>query len=83
VESVVESAFIHPVAEISPDAVIGAGTSLSNQVKVRAGARVGAACNIGKNVYIDANRIRLRCLPGTLTVGRCVGTSTASWGIET
>lgn len=50
-----EKVFIHPTAEISPEAIVGPGTSLWNQVQVREGARVGAACNIGKNVYIDAN----------------------------
>jgi UDP-2-acetamido-3-amino-2,3-dideoxy-glucuronate N-acetyltransferase len=50
-----QGCFIHPTAEVSPDAVIGPGTSLWNQVQVRAGVSIGAACIIGKNAYIDAN----------------------------
>jgi acetyltransferase-like isoleucine patch superfamily enzyme len=50
----VDQVYIHPTAEVSPDAIIGPGTSLWNQVQVRAGANIGAGCNIGKNVYIDA-----------------------------
>jgi UDP-2-acetamido-3-amino-2,3-dideoxy-glucuronate N-acetyltransferase len=45
---------IHPTAEVSTEAVIGAGTSIWNQAQVRDGARIGAGCIIGKNVYIDA-----------------------------
>jgi UDP-2-acetamido-3-amino-2,3-dideoxy-glucuronate N-acetyltransferase len=44
---------IHPTAEVSPDAVIGPGTSIWNQVQVREGARIGAGCVIGKNTYVD------------------------------
>ena len=45
---------VHPTAEVSPDAVIGPGTSIWNQAQVREGARVGAGCVIGKNAYLDA-----------------------------
>lgn len=44
---------IHPTADISPEAVIGAGTSIWNQAQVREGARIGSDCVIGKNVYVD------------------------------
>ena len=44
---------VHPTAEVSPDAVIGPGTSVWNQAQVREGARIGADCVIGKNVYVD------------------------------
>ncbi len=44
---------IHPSAEVSPDAIIGAGTSVWNQAQVREGARIGAGCIIGKNAYVD------------------------------
>lgn len=50
-----DQVYIHPTAEVSPDAIIGPGTSLWNQAQVRAGANIGASCNIGKNVYIDAH----------------------------
>jgi acetyltransferase-like isoleucine patch superfamily enzyme len=45
---------VHPTAEVSPEAVIGPGTSIWNQAQVREGARVGSGCIIGKNVYVDA-----------------------------
>ena len=45
---------VHPTAEVSPDAVIGSGTSIWNQAQVREDARIGAECVIGKNVYVDA-----------------------------
>ena len=44
---------VHPTAEVSPDAVIGPGTSIWNQAQVRERARIGADCIIGKNVYVD------------------------------
>ena len=46
---------IHPTAEVSPDAVIGQGTSIWNQAQVREGARIGAGCVIGKNTYVDVD----------------------------
>src|SRR5258707_3770084 len=46
---------IHPAAEVSPEAHIGAGTRIWNQVQVREHAHIGEACNIGKGVYIDAH----------------------------
>ncbi|HEX2884161.1 MAG TPA: acyltransferase [Candidatus Limnocylindria bacterium] len=44
---------IHPTAEVSPEAVVGAGTSIWNQAQVRERAQIGAGCVIGKNVYVD------------------------------
>jgi len=44
---------IHPTAEVSPDAVIGPGSSIWNQAQVREHARIGAGCIIGKNAYVD------------------------------
>lgn len=46
---------IHPTAEVSEAAVIGAGTKIWNQAQVREGARIGERCIISKNVYIDEN----------------------------
>jgi acetyltransferase-like isoleucine patch superfamily enzyme len=46
---------VHPTAEVSPDAVIGDGTSIWNQAQVRERARIGAGCIIGKNVYVDSD----------------------------
>jgi UDP-2-acetamido-3-amino-2,3-dideoxy-glucuronate N-acetyltransferase len=47
--------FIHPTAEVSPEAHIGAGTRIWRQVQVREHAWIGESCNIGKGVYIDAH----------------------------
>lgn len=46
---------IHSAAEVSPEAHIGAGTHIWNQVQVREHALIGEQCNIGKGVYIDAH----------------------------
>jgi acetyltransferase-like isoleucine patch superfamily enzyme len=45
---------IHPTAEVSPQAVIGAGTRIWNHCQVREGARLGRGCILSKDVYIDA-----------------------------
>src|ERR1700680_1355444 len=47
--------YVHPTAEVSPDAQVGAGTRIWRQVHVREHAYVGENCNIGKGVYIDAH----------------------------
>ncbi|HET9999316.1 MAG TPA: acyltransferase [Ktedonobacteraceae bacterium] len=49
------SYFVHPTAEVSPEAHIGAGTRIWRQAHVREQAYVGENCNIGKGVYIDAH----------------------------
>lgn len=45
--------FIHPTAEVSPNAIIGDGTKIWNQAQVREGAQIGRNCIISKDVYID------------------------------
>ncbi len=44
---------IHPTAEVSPEATVGEGTTIWQWVQVREGARVGARCVLGKDVYVD------------------------------
>ena len=44
---------IHPTAEVSPQAVVGDGTSIWHWAQVREGAKIGRHCNVGKDVYID------------------------------
>lgn len=46
------SFYIHPTAEVSPDAHIGAGTRIWRQAHVREHAEIGENCNIGKGVYV-------------------------------
>ena len=48
---------VHPTAEVSPGAVIGDGTSIWHWAQVREGARIGARCNVGKDVYVDVDVI--------------------------
>ncbi len=45
--------FIHPTAEVSPQATIGPGAKIWHQAQVREGARIGANCVIGKGAYVD------------------------------
>ncbi len=47
--------YVHPTAEVSVDAHIGAGTRIWNQEQVREYAYIGEACNIDQGVYIDAH----------------------------
>ena len=44
---------VHPTAEVSQRAEIGAGTRIWHQAQVREGVRIGQNCIIGKGVYID------------------------------
>jgi acetyltransferase-like isoleucine patch superfamily enzyme len=46
------SFYVHPTAEVSPEASIGAGTRIWGQGQVREHAEIGENCNIGKGVYI-------------------------------
>ena len=45
--------FIHPTAEVSPQAIIGPGTRIWHQAQVRERASLGANCIVGKGAYID------------------------------
>ncbi len=45
---------IHPTAEVSASATIGAGTSIWHQAQVRDGAVIGENCILGKGAYVDA-----------------------------
>ena len=47
--------YVHPTAEVSPEAHVGAGTRIWRQAHVREHASIGQSCNIGKGVYIDAH----------------------------
>jgi len=56
---------VHPTAEIEPGAVLGEGTRVWHQGHVRRDAVVGADCNLGKNVFVDAgvvigDRVRIQ-----------------------
>lgn len=45
--------FVHPTAQVSPQATLGAGSRVWNWVQIREGARLGEQCIIAKGVYID------------------------------
>lgn len=45
--------FVHPSANVSPAASIGAGTKIWINVQVRERAVIGAGCIISKDVYVD------------------------------
>ena len=47
--------FVHPTAEVDREALIGAGTKIWHLAYVRAGARLGEECIIGRGVFIDVN----------------------------
>ena len=49
------SFYIHPTAEVSPDAHVGQGTRIWRQAHVREHASIGEQCNVGKGVYIDTH----------------------------
>ena len=46
--------FIHPTADVSPRAEIGAGTVIWHHAQIRENACLGTHCIISKGVYIDA-----------------------------
>ena len=49
------SFYVHPTAEVSPEAQVGRGTRIWRQAHIREGASIGDTCNIGKGVYIDSH----------------------------
>lgn len=46
--------FVHPTAVIDEDVVLGEGTKVWHFVHVSRGARIGARCVLGQNVYVGA-----------------------------
>ena len=49
------SFYVHPTAEVSPNAQVGKGTRIWGQAHVREYASIGEMCNVGKGVYIDSH----------------------------
>ena len=45
--------YIHPTADVSPHATLGAGTRIWHQAQVREGAVLGRNCIVGKGAYVD------------------------------
>jgi UDP-2-acetamido-3-amino-2,3-dideoxy-glucuronate N-acetyltransferase len=48
-----EQPYIHPTADVSPQATIGPGSRIWHQAQVRERASLGANCIVGKGAYID------------------------------
>ncbi len=46
------AAIVHPSADLDDDVELGDGTRVWHLAQVRAGARLGADCNIGRGAYI-------------------------------
>ena len=47
------SARVHPTAELEAEVRVGPGTSIWHRAQVRIGARIGAECVVGRDVFID------------------------------
>ena len=57
-----DNVYIHPTANVSDKALIGAGTKVWINVQVRENAQIGEGCILSKDVYVDhAVRIGDRC----------------------
>jgi UDP-2-acetamido-3-amino-2,3-dideoxy-glucuronate N-acetyltransferase len=48
-----DPAFVHPTADVSPNATVGRGTRIWHQAQAREGAVIGEGCILGKGVYVD------------------------------
>jgi UDP-2-acetamido-3-amino-2,3-dideoxy-glucuronate N-acetyltransferase len=48
-----DQTYIHPSAQVSPQATIGPGTRIWHQAQVRERAKLGANCIVGKGAYVD------------------------------
>lgn len=45
--------YVHPTADVSPEAIIGQGTRIWHQAQIRERVQIGAGCIIGKGAYVD------------------------------
>jgi acetyltransferase-like isoleucine patch superfamily enzyme len=60
-----QDVYIHPTADVSPEAEIGPGTRIWHQAQIREGAELGRECIVGKGAYIDfgvrvGNRVKIQ-----------------------
>ena len=49
------SFYVHPSAQVEPEAQVGTGTRIWHQAHVRTHALIGEMCNIGKGVYVESH----------------------------
>jgi UDP-2-acetamido-3-amino-2,3-dideoxy-glucuronate N-acetyltransferase len=47
------TARVHPSADLEADVQVGPGSSIWHRAQVRGGARIGAECIVGRDVFID------------------------------
>jgi len=47
------TARIHPSADLEPNVDVGPGTTIWHRAQVRTGARIGAQCIVGRDVFVD------------------------------
>jgi acetyltransferase-like isoleucine patch superfamily enzyme len=47
--------FIHPTADVAPDAIVGDGTKIWSHVQIRAQARIGAGCVLGHSSFVGVD----------------------------
>ncbi|MBI2891400.1 MAG: N-acetyltransferase [Nitrospirae bacterium] len=52
-----EEVFIHPTSVVEDPSAVGAGTRIWYFCHLMRGARVGRACNIGQNVFVDSGAV--------------------------
>jgi UDP-2-acetamido-3-amino-2,3-dideoxy-glucuronate N-acetyltransferase len=52
-ELTADDIYIHPTADVSEKATVGAGTRIWHQAQVREGAVIGKGCILGKGAYVD------------------------------
>jgi UDP-2-acetamido-3-amino-2,3-dideoxy-glucuronate N-acetyltransferase len=59
---VTDRTFVHPTADVSPEASVGEGCRIWRQVHIREGAAIGAGSTIGAGVYVGAGvRVGRNC----------------------
>jgi UDP-2-acetamido-3-amino-2,3-dideoxy-glucuronate N-acetyltransferase len=49
------SARVHPSADLEPDVSVGHATAIWQRAQIRRGARIGAECVIGRDVFVDVD----------------------------
>jgi UDP-2-acetamido-3-amino-2,3-dideoxy-glucuronate N-acetyltransferase len=54
-EDLKPSFYVDPLAEVEPEAQVGAGTRIWRQAHIRTRASIGEMCNIGKGVYVESH----------------------------
>lgn len=51
---IVSEPFVHESAWVEPDVSLGQDTRIWHHGHIRSGAKIGAGCNLGKNVFVDS-----------------------------